>query len=65
MEVLLFPGSVRVEEGWRVMLPVESFMPAQNVVPKFALSKVNVLGLPDWAPFLSHVNWTLETVTEV
>ena len=62
MEVVLFPGRVRLEAG-SVTLPVESFKPDQNVVPRFALSNVNVLGLP-CAALLFQVNETLETITE-
>jgi hypothetical protein len=64
VEVALFPGRVRVEDGVSVAVPVELFRPDQNVVPRLTLSSVNVLGLP-CPPLLSHVNTMFETMTEV
>ena len=47
MAVLLFPGSVKVEDGVRVAVPVPLFKLDQKVVPRvvarLALSRVKVL----------------------
>jgi hypothetical protein len=64
VEVVLFPGIVRVDEGVSVIFPEVLFRPDQNVLPRLTLCNVKVL-LP-FAPLAAfHMNWTVETVTAV
>lgn len=43
VDVVLFPGMVRVEDGVSVMFPEVLFKPDQNVDPRLALCNVKVL----------------------